>query len=634
MVRLRAIITGALMSAFLAFFITYCEMLPIRGSLANTYMPAGAILMLFILIFVNLLLKKLKIEFKPAELMLIYGMMVVSGISLIDFFSHAIFMVVAPFYFANSANQYAQIQGFIPKWLIPKNPESLTSFYEGLPSGTAVPYGEWVGPLFFMSLMFIGIMLMMFCLSVIIRRQWIDNERLVFPLTYVPIEMVKDESGGSGIPPFFKNKIMWIFFFIPVAVYAINNLNAWFPSLPVIPSAFSIQGLFTEKPWSALESINGGKIYYCIIGFAYLIPASLSFSMWFFYVFFQIQTLIGTVCGFQMPIFQGYGQKAFHVYQGAGATVAFAGLLVWLMRGHLKQVLAKVFKNDPSVDDSQEGLPYKVAFWGLVAGILLICFWGMAAGISFWKVFIWLFFFACIIIVLTRMVSEGGLYLVIFGFQPIDLIFPFAGSAILGASMPMLFLANNMYAFNIQQCFATFSLGNFKIADSLKINRRKMSFAMILSLVICLFVVGLTVLNLSYHRGAANLQWFFTNFFPNQSTNNRIVRYMSTPEPASLKDVFTMATGGGVVLFLFFMMRMFVKWPFHPLGYIIGATAIMRALWFCTLLGWFIKVVTVRVFGIKVHEHLKIGFAGLILGEFVSWGFWPIVSILVRLLGQ
>ena len=39
---------------------------------------------------------------------------------------------------------------------------------------------------------------------VILRKQWIERERLIFPLAQLPLEMTKKS--------FFKNKLMWLGF--------------------------------------------------------------------------------------------------------------------------------------------------------------------------------------------------------------------------------------------------------------------------------------------------------------------------------------------------------------------------------------------------------------------------------------
>ena len=44
---------------------------------------------------------------------------------------------------------------------------------------------------------------------VILRRQWMERERLIYPLVQVPLAMTQSEERGQALGPFFKNPIMW-----------------------------------------------------------------------------------------------------------------------------------------------------------------------------------------------------------------------------------------------------------------------------------------------------------------------------------------------------------------------------------------------------------------------------------------
>ena len=76
----------------------------------------------------------------------------------------------------------------------------MTWFYEGLPSGQTIPWSAWVSPLFWW-MSFIGALLVVcFCTVVVLRRQWIDRERIVFPLAQVLL-----------IPPFPDRSCVFMF---------------------------------------------------------------------------------------------------------------------------------------------------------------------------------------------------------------------------------------------------------------------------------------------------------------------------------------------------------------------------------------------------------------------------------------
>ena len=55
--------------------------------------------------------------------------------------------------------------------------------------------------------------LVMISLMVVLRRQWIERERLLFPIVQVPLQMVDQDEEGRNT--FWRNPIMWIGFALP-----------------------------------------------------------------------------------------------------------------------------------------------------------------------------------------------------------------------------------------------------------------------------------------------------------------------------------------------------------------------------------------------------------------------------------
>jgi len=637
MIRLRAVLIGLVAVAALGIVTPFCDLLWIGSLIGATYMPVGAIFLFFFFVFIlNTILKALKIPFSSAELLLIYAMMAVAaGIPSFGFSVHLIPIITAPFYYATPTNRYAEIlHPLIPKWTVPKNPDTIKWLYEGLPQGTGIPYRDWVGPLFWWTLLALAIYLVMFCLSIIVRKQWVENERLVFPLAHLPVDMVKEEGSGSPVPPFFKNRLMWIAFLIPVIVYSIKALHFYFPIVPGINLDFRMEKFFTEKPWNSL-SVFWLKIYFCVLGFMYLIPTTLSFSIWFFYLLFQMETVIGATMGFPMPDFPGAFIKAFHSYQVAGGIIALAVLLFWAMRHELKQIFVRAWSTASSNEDRKEALNLRLALLGLVGGFLFICFWAMTAGVRFWAIFVWALIFFFVVIVTTRIVAEGGVFYIHHEFYPLELIMPFTGSAAMGtSSIPMLAAFNQIFAREFRVSLMPFFLNNIKIAEVGGVNKKKLFISMWLAILVILVVSYVTILNLMYKFGGVNLLNWFTNYLPNQLVAARAAHYISSPVLPNLKDAMTMVAGAGIVTFLFWMTRIFLWWPFHPLGYIVGGGYAGHHLWFSTMLGWLSKTLILKLGGIKVYQKLMPLFMGLILGEFVIIGAWVIVDLITGAKGN
>src|SRR5207237_600207 len=71
----------------------------------------------------------------------------------------------------------------------------------------------------------------MLCLNVLIRKQWMDQERLSFPIVQLPLELARD--GGSEA--MLGSRQMWIGFLIPVVMESLASLNYLYPNIPFLP---------------------------------------------------------------------------------------------------------------------------------------------------------------------------------------------------------------------------------------------------------------------------------------------------------------------------------------------------------------------------------------------------------------
>src|SRR5207244_1153556 len=68
------------------------------------------------------------------------------------------------------------------------------------------------------------------CWSELLRRQWIERERLMFPLTYLPLEMTRVENPA----PFWRNGVMWAGFLTAAGIESLNSLHYLYPAVPEI----------------------------------------------------------------------------------------------------------------------------------------------------------------------------------------------------------------------------------------------------------------------------------------------------------------------------------------------------------------------------------------------------------------
>lgn len=623
--RVRTMVIGILAVIAMTFVIPRCDFFGIGTHVAHTYLPIAPIFIFFMLTLVlNSILRAFKCELAPTELLLIYIMMTMAcglGPGCIHYIMPTI---TAPYYYATPANRFAEVlHQYIPGWIVPKDPTVIKYYYEGLPAGTPLPWGAWAVPVFMWSLLMIAVISVGFSLATILRKQWVENEKLVFPLVQIPLEMVKQEEGApTSLPPLFRNKLMWLAFLIPAILYTFRGLHFYFPIVPDTGGLMTKFIPFTEKPWNSLQNIFL-QILFTTIGLTYFVPSSVSFSIWFFFLVFQLETLIGAILGFPMPYFPGEAfNRAFHGYQVAGGIIALAFLSFWAMR----HTITGMFKKACSREKSSEATSFRLTFAGIICGFIIICFWGVAAGVKLWTVVLYFLIFFSIITVVSRLVAEAGLFYVGYKIFPFEVMMPFTGTKSVGG--PGL-ITSVMWNQGIQREFRVdtmpFFLNNMKMADVAKIDKRSALTGVWVAVFVGLIAVWVNYLALFYKYGAVNIGSWTTGFAQNAARS--ATSYIVSPLAPNLKDVMTMAIGAGVTAFLFFMTRVFLWWPFHPIGFVMAGSYSIYHMWWPVFIGWLAKVLILKLGGIKVFQKLVPFFMGLILGECVIIGTWVCIDL-------
>ena len=409
---LRAFAVGSALAFFLAVACPYTVFLHHTAGMAADFITAGAVFLFFILTgLVNSVLRWIHRPFglHRGELIIVYAMMIVaSAIPTWGLMANLLPVLPGAFYYATPENGWDQlIQPFIPTWLTPQDPSAIKHFYEGLPAGSSIPWGAWVGPLLMWCVLILAVYAFMVSSMLIIRRQWVEYERLVFPLTQLPLEMIREGKGSEIVRPFFKNPIMWVAFAIPFVIFSTHGLSRYFNF--VTPIAVYDQ-------FSLFRNTTILKIFlsFPVIGFTYFINLDISFSLWLFHLLFRLQSALFSVIGYQVPghaeTFTGAytGSSAAVSHQSMGAMTVLVVFGLWHARRHLRDVFGKAFSRSSAVDDSGEPISYRSSVAIFLISLVVIMGWLHASGMPLWV----LPFFMLIVFVtffgLARIIAEAG----------------------------------------------------------------------------------------------------------------------------------------------------------------------------------------------------------------------------------
>ncbi len=633
----RALIVGALATAATAFLVTQAEMVLSSLRIGYLQFPPAALGLLLVVVALGRGARRLSARWglSSSDLLVIYSMMLVGAMVS----SHGVVQKWIPLlaalpYFADGTNNWQGLyQRHLPSWLFPslphtagKDPASLW-YYEKMPRGADVPWSAWALPVL-STLVIIGLIVFAFlCLAAILRRQWVDNEKLSFPLTQLPLEIAGDEDQ----PAFFANRLMWLGALVPVVVYGLNGLHQIQPSVPAIALQWNLNDYLTTPPWNGI-SYTSIVVSFSAIGFFFLLPADVLFSIWFFFVMTRVQEVVAIAYNMEQPGMPIYPMPLFVGYQSMGAYFVLSGYFLWIARPHLKRVWAAAIGRERA-DDADELLPYRVAVWGLVACIVGSAVWLYAIGMSPWLALLELVVFLGVTaVVMARSTTEAGMLMTETSFRPIDVFRMFGSVHALGASnLAALAFFDNLFLRDQRGLLLTGFLDAGRLTDGTRVRRRSFAGALVLGIVVALLVAGGLNISLPYHLGANTMDWWMEHGSPT-STYGDYQPYFSPNPPLEVTQAWQRPTffgvGVAVTLFLTLMRTAFFWWPLHPLGYAIAGSWSTVEFWFPCLIAWVLKSVTVRYGGIRLYQRLRPAFLGLVLGEFGMAVLYAVINAL------
>ena len=633
----RALIVGALLIPVMCFWNEYTEIVAQATDLAAMSLIIAVVFALFILLLINIFLKKFfpKVALSQAELMYVYIMQTcsigISGIGRMQFLNTFTGNI---FYFATPENGWkAKLLPLVKPWLLPD--EKVTkAFYSGQSSFWVPAHIQgWLAPIFVWTAYLTVMIWVMLCLNVLIRKNWMDRERLSFPIVQLPLELTKD--GGSGKT--FQSKAMWIGFLIPVILESLASLNYLNPSIPFLPikpsdARLDITPLFSNPPWNGAGGLQL-SFYPLVIGLTYFLPLDVSFSLWFFFLFSRGENILATALGYHDAGASAASSRMPYVgEQSAGAFIGVALFALYGMRKQFGQMLMFAFsskerrkRNNWDVDDSNEPMSYRLAFLGGVCGLLMLEAFGMLIGMDWWIPILFYGIFYLYVITFTRIRAEAGLP---WGFGPDmnahELLKSGFGSH--GFTLQSQIGLNMLLWHDLDyRCTEMPNhLEGMKIGDSVRMNLKHVAIVIMIAVVIGALSSWVAILTCYYHYGASsavvnswrtdmgNAPWRTMKDWLDNSTK---------PDFPRLQGVVIGMIATGVLIGL---RQRFPWWPFHPIGYAVAGTFTMNWLWCATLVGWLVKALVIRYGGMKTYRAWIPFFIGLILGDYITGGVWAI----------
>lgn len=630
-VTFRAVLLSLFLILINNYWITVIE---VRWyALDGTCLPIfiTPIFLLFLIALPNLMLRKYTpwLALRRGELLTIY-IMIVMGATLAshDLIQNLFGTIGHPHYFATDSNQYKLFLKYLPSHLFISDKEALNGFYKGNVDPFVWPILRyWIAPLVGWGLLVLVIIGMMLCINTLIRKQWTENEKLVFPLVHLPIAMAAEDSGSK----FYSNKLMWAGFTIAFLIGLINGLHVLYPSLPMLTGikGYDLSQYFPNRPWCAVAYAGNGFVmasYPFAIGLAYFIPLDLCFSCWFFYILRKLWQVFCMAMGWDNAASASY----YWDMQSSGAWLAL-GIVVFIGTiPYLRGVWRQAFKADiKTPEEAEDSRLYRLSFYGLALGMVFLLLFSRWMGLSpLWAIlFFGLYFLLSFAI--TRVRAELGTPHEIVFVSPQQILLSLFGMQAIGtANMTLL---QSMYWFNrgYRSNPMPNQLESMKMAEGTAIKKKQLLFAIMLAVFVGLITSYWANLQVTYSAGAQAKCLGFKQWVGAESFD-RLAGYIKNKTTVDPARIAYMVVGAAIVTGLSFLRSSFVSLPFHPAGYALAISYAMDYFWFAFFVSWLVKLIIVRYGGMKLHNTCIPFFLGLMLGDFFIGSIWAIIGPLIN----
>lgn len=619
----RAIIASV---GVIAVSVLWNEWMPYYTSGSNisrSHFPMAFFFPFLTACILNLALNHLRpgLGLSRSELMVVLGAGFV-GIALAydGLTGHFFGVLAAPYYFSSVENGWELLHDSIPLWLAPSNATGeMTRFFEG--GGGTPPWRVWAVPVFWWMCFFSAMGFAVFCLVVILRKQWVDHERLAYPLVEVAQSLAETEPGGR-LEKTFRSPLFWIAFSL-VMLLKLWNIGSYFtPAFPHIDIEEALWQPIKDFPWMV------NRVSFYAIGFGYFARLEVLFSVWFFILLTAFQVYAFNIFGYQIGAATRHWTSDALGWQSIGALIFLAAWGLWMARAHLKAVVRKALYPNCEVDDRGELLSYRVAVFGLLGSFAFVAAWLHAAGMPLWVVFAFLILATLLFLGLARAIAELGLVYVYYRIQPHDAVVQAFGSGMIGFSGVVVL--GFMHVFNqwpdIGKGFLMPPFTQAVKAVDKVVSPRRITAVLWLALVLGFTISVVNTLYLSYEYGAYNLGnmgMMKTGPVAFDFVNAEIRNPM---RPGGNGRVMWALIGMGLMAVLTTIRYWVPWWPLHPIGLAMQGNYGVSKTVFSVFVAWAIKAVVMKMGGVQLYEKGKPFFIGLLTAQAVSTGLVFVVD--------
>jgi hypothetical protein len=578
----------------------------------NSQLPLMVLISFAFWLFLNPLIKILapRAALSRGELLTIFTTGWVAGTMPANGWMWDVVKVAAvPTHAASPENQWAELLFDILPWHIFADTSSrvINGFWFGLDQGEAIPWWGWIGPTGQWFGVSMGMLVFGYCIFVLFHHQWVEVEKLTYPLAQMPLDLTAGCDGSQRIPKLFRS---WLFWFGVVLVF--------------LPAAYNTAGYFVDglpktKIFFEHIEVNLGehfrrglwiRLLPLVLAVAYLCPLDILASLILFYWLTLPKEFLMSRTGFTLGSGDTLmGAEEILFMEAHGATIFVALWSIWVARSHLRAIFNRVLRGGGEPGETRR---YRWAVVGMVASASYVIGWIMSTGASLWLAAALLLLFTLVHFVTVKLMAATGFaYLIpnnayLKGNMFIEHL---VGTEILSARSIVAFKTFTSNAFfgsegRIPGWPAI--IHHFRIF-SLQRHPMKVTAAILIA-----FTVGfLSIMATSIHSSYGGMQYGLGG---NDHMFDGMVRLINNPTTPELGKWAVWGIGFLEAAAVAWMRVRFHWFMLHPVGLAFQQSMGGRMYWFSLVVVWMVKFTLLRYGGVRAYLAWKPLFYGMTVG--------------------
>ncbi|MGI6495406.1 MAG: DUF6785 family protein [Kiritimatiellia bacterium] len=504
--------------------------------------------------------------------------------------------------------------------------------------GGYIPWKDWATPMTVWTVLIVLILAAAFAVNVIMRRQWMDNERFQLPVARIPVALIDDRPEEGSI---WKNRLMWIGF---AAVLAWDLLKAWAAVNPKVPNlAISVRfdEYFTDPAMQAFFSRVRFQVDGIFLAMCLFMELNVLLSLVVgYFAFYRSQAWIGEVAGWSSNPSYPWAD-----YQAMGAFLGYGLVVIFFARKYLWRVIKAAWKGDRKASEG-ESLSYRGALLLFLFSFAGAMAWARWMGMQMGSVAIFFGLMALCSLVSSRIRTECGTpwgYFTPGNMTPLLLLL--GGISVFGAqSMLFFFTISFLVAPTVFFLIPGAQMELLEYGRRWRVRPSHLWMAALLGAVGGMVVGGWVFLSNAYALGGETLRyaWAFDSkwwyFFPyNQDMNAATLDMLGTgaPKPEGLDPAWIAFGAAGLVSIVLATLRqLFAGFSFHPVGYVLSYSGFISYIWGSALVAWVVRALVLWMGGAAaVRNKLRPIAVGIFLGEAVAYLLLGFHTIYMKSIG-